>query len=219
MQIRIAPDNCEKCALCENRIQVVQPYYFMEKEAIKEEITKGDNRPILVVGEAPGKMEDVTGEPFVGRSGQLLREKLRELSEEIIITNVVKCRPDENRDPKREEIEACFTYLEKEIIEIDPKLIIAVGRFAATTLLKKCFKHNKVESIMKISSEEFPSETAEWNFSIIPIFHPAVLLYRSGNRDIWDRHWEIIGDCVRETKKRPYVKKIPKDRLDGHISH
>jgi len=93
----------------------------------------------LVVGEAPGADEDRQGEPFVGRAGQLLTEMLRATGcerEAVYITNILKCRPPDNRDPQPDEVSSCHAYLERQIDLIKPRLILAVGRIAAHNLLQ-----------------------------------------------------------------------------------
>ena len=93
----------------------------------------------MIVGEAPGADEDMQGEPFVGRAGQLLNSMITALGlkrEQVYIANVLKCRPPGNRDPKPEEAELCRPYLERQIALIQPKIILAVGRIAAQSLLQ-----------------------------------------------------------------------------------
>lgn len=93
----------------------------------------------LVVGEAPGAEEDRTGEPFVGRAGQLLNSMLRALGlarEQVYIANVLKCRPPHNRDPQAAEVAECVPYLERQIALLQPKILLVVGRIAAQSLLR-----------------------------------------------------------------------------------
>ncbi len=128
---------------------------------------------ILAIGEAPGFYEDQQGRPFVGRSGQLLRKLLREvgldLQRDIYITNVVKHRPPENRDPTPEEIEAYKPYLDAQIRLIKPKIIITLGRFSMNKFLPKA-KISQVHGI------------AHWitfdgrKILLIPMYHPAAAL-------------------------------------------
>ncbi len=119
--------NCRKCALAETRKHLV--------------FGAGDpDADILFVGEAPGQQEDLKGVPFVGRAGKLLDRVLGEIGifrEDIFIANVLKCRPPQNRDPLPEEIARCEPYLHRQIELIKPKVIIALGRIAANTLLRE----------------------------------------------------------------------------------
>ncbi|MDT4330895.1 uracil-DNA glycosylase [Methylomonas sp. MED-D] len=117
---------CRACALCETRTQTV--FGVGNKHATW-----------LLIGEAPGRDEDLQGEPFVGRAGQLLNEMIRAIGmrrEQVYIANMLKCRPPNNRDPRAEEVDACHDFLKRQIELIQPKLIVAVGRIAAQNLLK-----------------------------------------------------------------------------------
>ncbi len=116
---------CTKCPLSQSRQQVV--------------FGAGNPRAdLLIIGEAPGVEEDHLGEPFVGRSGRLLDAMLAAIDlkrQDIYIANILKCRPPNNRDPSPEEVATCTPYLERQIAEIQPKLILALGRVAAHYLL------------------------------------------------------------------------------------
>ena len=124
LQAQVA--ECTRCALHATRTQTV--------------FGTGDrSADWLVVGEAPGADEDRQGEPFVGRAGQLLTEMLRAAGlkrETVYITNILKCRPPNNRDPQPDEVSSCHAYLERQIGLIKPRLILAVGRIAAQNLLQ-----------------------------------------------------------------------------------
>lgn len=126
-ELRRAVATCQACALAHTRTQTV--------------FGVGDEHADwLFVGEAPGAEEDRRGEPFVGQAGQLLDNMLAAIQlkrgEHVYIANVLKCRPPGNRDPKPEEVAACAGYLERQVALIQPKLIVALGRFAAQTLLE-----------------------------------------------------------------------------------
>lgn len=119
--------SCTRCPLHQSRTQTV--------------FSRGNpNAKLMIIGEAPGFHEDKQGQPFVGKAGGLLNRMLMsiELTEnDVYIANVLKCRPPENRDPNIEEIEQCSEYLAQQIEAVQPKLILAVGRFAAQALLKQ----------------------------------------------------------------------------------
>ncbi|MBN2854477.1 uracil-DNA glycosylase [Patescibacteria group bacterium] len=127
---------------------------------------------IVFIGEAPGAKEDELGRPFVGRSGKLLEESLEEIGlkrEEVYITNIVKRRPPENRDPSLKEIEAYRPYLEKQLEIIKPKIIVSLGRFA----LNYFFPDLKIsEAQGRIFDYELGSEN-KFKVKLLPIFHPA----------------------------------------------
>lgn len=129
----------------------------------------------MFVGEAPGKNEDLQGEPFVGAAGKLLDTLLNEIGltrSEVYIANVLKCRPPGNRDPKTEEIEACKGYLREQIRLIAPEVVMTLGNFATKLLL------NTEVGITRLRGQSY-----QWwlGASLVPTFHPAAAL-RSGER-------------------------------------
>ncbi len=148
---------CRKCALADTRTNVV----FGAGQKTAE---------IMFVGEGPGEHEDLQGEPFVGRAGQLLDDMLSliGLSRQgnFYIANIVKCRPPQNRDPLNTEQDACIPYLEEQIALVRPKVIICLGRVAAQRLIKPDFK------ITQEHGQWFRRGDA-W---ITAIYHPAALL-------------------------------------------
>lgn len=124
LQYQVA--QCQACSLCKTRTQTV--FGVGNKHA-----------DWLLIGEAPGQNEDLQGEPFVGVAGQLLNEMLRAIGlqrQQVFIANILKCRPPNNRDPQADEVRACHDFLQRQIALIQPKIILAVGRIAAQTLLQ-----------------------------------------------------------------------------------
>jgi len=122
-----AVNGCRLCGLCESRTQTV--FGVGERTA-----------DWMIIGEAPGAEEDRRGEPFVGRAGQLLNEMLGAVGlsrESVFIANVLKCRPPNNRDPKKDEAAACRAYLDRQIALVGPKMLLIVGRIAAQQLLER----------------------------------------------------------------------------------
>jgi len=155
--------NCRKCPLWKER-----------KNAVPGDGNK--NAEIMIVGEAPGRVEDEMGKPFVGKAGQLLTEILKKNGmerEDVYITNVVKCRPPGNRNPKQEEIEKCLPYLERQIDAIQPEIIITLGNFATSAILE--MYGFKAESITRIRGRVLYSPIH--SIKIIPTFHPAACIY------------------------------------------
>ncbi len=137
---------------------------------------------IMIIGEAPGEKEDEQGRPFVGPAGNLLTKILSEIGisrSDVYITNVVKCRPPENRDPTDEEIRSCLPYLIRQIRIIRPKIIICLGRHSAREILKLCgFKEREVSQISKIRGRIFNVKMFnEIDITILPTYHPAAALY------------------------------------------
>lgn len=137
--------------------------------------------PVAFIGEAPGADEDRQGRPFVGRSGQLLRQTIREAGwreEDVFIGNVLKCRPPENRDPQDVEIAACRHYLDAQLALVRPKLIVTLGRFSMALLIKPGLKITEVRG--KLVTRE--------GRLILPTFHPAAVL----------RNQNLLGEFRRD---------------------
>jgi len=157
---------CTKCRLSEKRMRVVPG-------------TGPCDSRIIFVGEAPGKDEDLRGEPFVGRAGKILDEALREAGVErsqVYISNLVKCRPPANRKPRRDELLACTSlYLESEIRTVSPLVICALGQTAAEALTRTSL--NMDESVGK----EFPQTIAARKVRLFVAYHPAACLYQRKN--------------------------------------
>ncbi|TAN46380.1 MAG: uracil-DNA glycosylase [Methylococcaceae bacterium] len=134
----------------------------------------------LVIGEAPGEQEDLKGEPFVGRAGQLLNEMLRAVGhprDVVYIANVLKCRPPGNRDPKPEEAAACEPYLRRQVALLQPSIILAVGRIAAQNLLKTDAPLSKLRGRVHRYGD----------IPLVVVYHPAYLLRSPGEkRKAWD---------------------------------
>ena len=158
--------NCTKCALCATRTQTV--FGSGNKQA-----------DWMLVGEAPGQHEDEQGLPFVGNAGLLLTEMLRAIGltrEEVFITNILKCRPPINRDPHSDEVENCINYLQRQQKLIQPKVILALGRIAAQTLLKTD------ESLAGLRGKVHTFN----NTPVVVVYHPAYLLRSlSEKRKAW----------------------------------
>lgn len=155
-QLEQAVSDCTKCELHTSRTQTVFG-------------VGNKNADLLIIGEAPGRDEDLQGEPFVGRAGQLLNAMLSAIGfqrDQVYIANILKCRPPNNRDPKPEEAEACDPWLQQQIELIQPGVILALGRIAAQKLL------NTDQSLGALRSKQY-------NYSGIPLivsYHPAYLL-------------------------------------------
>jgi DNA polymerase len=138
------------------------------------------NADLMFVGEAPGADEDIQGEPFVGRAGQLLTKIIEAIGmsrQDVYIANVIKCRPPQNRNPEPDEVEQCEPFLFRQIDTIKPKVIVALGKFAAQSLLKT------TEPITRLRGREYKYRDA----ILMPTFHPAFLLRNpSSKREVWE---------------------------------
>jgi DNA polymerase len=178
-ELRIAASTCTKCPLSQGRTQVVFGVGAPDAD-------------LLIVGEGPGREEDLAGEPFVGRSGKLLDRLLQEElgfgRERCYIANVVKCRPPNNRNPAPVEITACRPYLEEQIALIKPAVIITLGNFSTRLLL------DTEDGIRSLRGSVFPYGQA----TLVPTYHPAYVL-RSGGQSLA----EMRADLIRAKRLLP----------------
>lgn len=133
---------------------------------------------IMLIGEAPGYHEDKQGRPFVGRAGKILDELIASIGftrQDIFITNILKCRPPNNRNPDSSEIRQCTEYLDRQIDIIQPKILAPLGKYACQYLFEKfglCF-----DSISKIHGKIFKKVTLRGTIYLLPLYHPAVATY------------------------------------------
>ncbi|MEK6246676.1 MAG: uracil-DNA glycosylase [Planctomycetales bacterium] len=175
--------NCQRCGLGASRTKLVYG-------------VGNPNARLVLVGDAPGREEDLQGEPFVGEAGQLLDRILQAMGmhrNDVYLCNVLKCRPPNNRDPQPEEGATCEAFLVRQIAAIRPQVIIALGRFAVHSLLKTNAPISKLRG--------------EWQnyqgIPLMPTYHPAYLLNNpEGKRDVWDdmkqvlRRLQTDGKCL-----------------------
>ncbi len=174
--------NCKKCQLYKTRNYPV--------------IGEGSHQAeIMLVGEAPGANEDKTGHPFCGTAGKILDELLEAANlkrEEIYITNVVKCRPPGNRNPKEEEIKACSSCLDRQIGIIKPKVICPLGNYSTNYLLRKLGLADKIQPIGKIHGRVFDTKALSNLVKIIPFYHPAAAAYNINMKEVLKKDFEIL---------------------------
>lgn len=183
-EIKNAILKCKKCPLYEN----IHNYVPGEGSA---------NSKIFFIGEGPGKEEDLQGKPFVGRSGKILRQLIKDANlkeKDIFISNVVKCRPPNNRDPLPNEIKACWNYLEAQFNIIKPKLICTLGRHSMNRFLhgkKISIDHGKV----------FQNKEGQY---FLPLFHPAVACYSPSKLKTLQEDFSKINEIIKmiEEKKK-----------------
>lgn len=152
---------------------------------------------ILFVGEAPGKNEAATGRPFCGASGRILNELLGSIGvkrEDVYITNVVKDRPPENRDPLPDEIALYAPFLDRQIEIIKPKVIATLGRFSMKYIMEKFGLAHELTTISKIHGRVYDVESAYGPVKIIPMFHPATALYNPESKKELSTDFKILKD-------------------------
>ncbi len=177
-ELRAAIGDCQRCKLCSGRTNLVFG-------------VGNPNAKLMFVGEGPGRDEDLQGEPFVGRAGQLLTDIITKgmglKREDVYIANVVKCRPPENRNPEPDEVAACEPFLKKQIDLIRPKIIVGLGKFAVQTLLQSKVPITKVRG--------------NWHsyhgIKLMPTFHPAYLLRNPADKKLV---WEDIKKVIKELR-------------------
>ncbi len=174
----------------------------------KKNYVPGDGNPkarIVFVGEAPGREEDLQGKPFVGRAGRYLNDVFKKVGIDrckVYITNVLKCRPPMNRDPKPEEISSCKPYLLEQLEVIKPDVIVCLGRFSAEVILKE-FGFN-FRGIGRDRGRVFEVERWGKAVKIVPTYHPAAVLR---NKSLESAFEEDLSKIVILTKR-------PKTLLD-----
>jgi uracil-DNA glycosylase len=161
----------------------------------RKQIVFGVGNPdadLMFVGEAPGADEDIQGIPFVGRAGQLLTKIIEAIGlqrEDVYIANVIKCRPPGNRNPEQDEVETCEPFLFKQIDIIKPKVIVALGKFGAQTLLRT------LDPISRLRGRVYNYRGAK----LIPTFHPAFLLRNpASKREVWE-DMKLVKKLLAET--------------------
>jgi len=178
-EIRRELGDCKRCKLHRTRSTIV--------------FGEGNKKAkLMFIGEGPGYDEDVQGRPFVGKAGQLLTKIIQSIHlerEEVYITNIIKCRPPQNRNPEPDEIQSCHPFLEKQIQSIQPKMICALGTFAAQTLLSTDAK------ITSLRGRVFELG----GIKVLPTYHPAYLLRNpERKREVWEDMKQISAWMAEE---------------------
>lgn len=172
--------NCNKCKLFTGRKNIVFG-------------TGNKNADIMLIGEGPGADEDIQGEPFVGKAGQLMNKAFEALEIErnnVYIANIVKCRPPQNRVPEKEEANACMNYLRNQVILINPKIIVLLGSTALKNILGDEYSITKVRG-------NWIEKKGIW---YMPTFHPAALLRDDSKKiDFW-KDLKLVKEKLKELK-------------------
>ncbi|NMF58589.1 uracil-DNA glycosylase [Pseudanabaena yagii] len=190
--LKVAACNCQKCPLAPTRTNVV--------------VERGDrNAKILIIGEAPGEQEDLSGLPFVGKSGQLLDKILESVgfdtSKDVYVCNTVKCRPPNNRVPTEVETTTCKPYLLEQIRLVDPKIILLTGATSLKSILGE-----------KLGITKVRGKWYEWEGRLVmPIFHPSYLL-RNQSREQGSPKWLTWQDI--KAIKAKYLEIIGTNPVD-----
>ena len=174
-QLRQTVSACRACGLCEGRTQTV----FGVGQSPSDD-TSAPQVDWLIVGEAPGENEDRVGEPFVGQAGQLLDNMLKAMKlsrqKNVYIANVIKCRPPGNRNPSPQEVAQCEPYLHRQIALLRPKMILALGKFAATSLLRGTVPEVDKMPLGKLRGQVHSYSHGGLIVPVVASYHPAYLL-------------------------------------------
>lgn len=169
---------CNKCKLCNGRKNIVFG-------------TGNKNADVMFIGEGPGADEDIQGEPFVGKAGQLMNKAFEALEiqrEDVYIANIVKCRPPQNRNPEKDEAEACMDYLRNQVMLVKPKIIILLGSVALKNILGEEYGITKARG-------NWLERKGIW---YMPTFHPAALLRDDSKKlDFW-RDLKLVKEKLKE---------------------
>jgi len=177
----LAVIECERCPeLCESRSRIVNG-------------TGPDDADLLFVGEGPGEHEDDGGEPFVGRSGTVLDDALRDCGlarESVRITNCVRCRPPENRDPHVDELDNCRGYLEREIDRVDPELVVTLGKVPTEHLLERDAAVTKEAGTIEDARLDGTSHR------VLICVHPAATLYDASQQETFEETIATAADVA-----------------------
>lgn len=154
---------------------------------------------IMFIGEAPGRNEAKTGRPFCGAAGSILDELLNSIKlkrEDVFITNIVKDRPPENRDPFPEEIKIYGPFLDEQIEIIRPKVIVALGRYSMKYLLERFGLGDKLDTIGKVHGSYFDAKTSHGDIKIVILYHPCMAIYKRDTKGILLEDFKIIKELL-----------------------
>lgn len=155
---------------------------------------------ILFIGEAPGKNEAETGRPFCGKSGKVLDNMLESIKlnrSDVYITNIVKDRPQENRDPTEEEIKIYAPFLDRQIEIIQPEVIATLGRFSMNYIMNKFNLVDKLGPIGELHGKEFVAKASYGPIAIVPLYHPAVALYDGSNKETILKDFQVLTKYIK----------------------
>ena len=174
-ELRALAHDCTKCRLAGSRTNVVFG-------------VGNPNADLMFIGEAPGRDEDIQGEPFVGRAGQLLTDIIKAMKltrDQVYIANVIKCRPPENRNPEPDELDACRPFIRRQVELIQPKVIVTLGRFGLQSLTGKSY------GIMATRGQWLDYD----GIKLMPTYHPAYLLRNpAAKKEVWADMKKVMAE-------------------------
>lgn len=194
-ELRVQVESCRRCPLCDGRTQTVF----------------GVGNPharVMFIGEAPGKNEDLQGEPFVGAAGHYLNELLGCAGlrrEDVFIANVLKCRPPGNRDPRPGEIQTCTPFLREQTRTIDPEVLVTLGKFSTQFVLKTQVGITRLHGRVQRAGK----------FLVFPIFHPAAALYDGAKREALENDFVTLGQLLHQLDEQKAKAAKEAERQNG----
>ena len=194
-ELRVQVESCRRCPLCDGRTQTVF----------------GVGNPharVMFIGEAPGKNEDLQGEPFVGAAGHYLNELLGCAGlrrEDVFIANVLKWRPPGNRDPRPEEIQTCTPYLREQTRTIDPEVLVTLGKVSTQFVLKTQVGITRLHGRVQRAGK----------FLVFPIFHPAAALYDGAKREALENDFVTLGQLLHQLDEQKAKAAKEAERQNG----
>ncbi len=167
--------DCRKCSLANGRTTVVFG-------------VGNPNADLMFIGEAPGRDEDLKGEPFVGKAGQLLTDIIKAMKltrDDVYIANVIKCRPPDNRNPEPDELDACRPFIRRQVELINPKVIVTLGKFGLQSLTEKSYGITAIRG-----------QWLDYNgIKLMPTYHPAYLLRTpAAKKDVWADMKKVMAE-------------------------
>lgn len=181
-------------------------YEYRTKNKYFPVIGEGDHdTDIVFIGEAPGLNEAKQGRPFCGAAGKVLDKLLASADiarSEVYITNIVKDRPPENRDPTPEEIALYAPFLDRQLEIIKPKVIVTLGRFSMEYIMKKYGLDLEMEPISKAHGKKFDAKAGEHTMQIVPLYHPATALYNGSFMKVLEEDFEILKQFHKKYDKK-----------------
>ncbi|MBU1557604.1 uracil-DNA glycosylase [Patescibacteria group bacterium] len=171
-------------------------YQYRVENGFLPVLGEGDfQAKIMFIGEAPGKKEAQTGKPFCGASGKMLDSLLESVKisrKNVYITNIVKDRPQDNRDPSKEEIELYSHFLDEQIEIIQPKIIATLGRFSMGYIMTHYGLEKEIEPISDAHGKSYETKFSYGKVKIIPLYHPAAAMYNGGLRETLKEDFKIL---------------------------
>lgn len=177
-------------------------YAYRQEQGYHPVLGEGDlNAGLMFIGEAPGASEAKSGRPFVGAAGMVLSELLASIGLErpdVYITNIVKDRPPENRDPTGEEIELYAPLLKRQIEIIQPRVIATLGRFAMDFILQAFRLPEQGEKISDLHGKALRTQADYGSVWVVPLYHPAVALYNQGQREVLRADFQILKGLIEQ---------------------